>query len=148
MARIQGTARNDILRGTDRNDLISGRGGNDRLYGFGGTDVIEGDNGDDRIFGGGGRDFLDGGAGNDLLSGGGGNDIFEFTDLQNGRDVIMDFQDGTDRMRIEFEGNETFGALNIRNNAAGDAIIRWDGGFITLTDVSAARLSAADFIFG
>ena len=148
MAEFEGGARNDTLRGTAGNDFFEGKGGNDRLYGLGGNDDIEGDAGDDWLFGGAGRDILEGGIGNDRLSGGGGRDIFEFDDPANGRDVITDFQDGLDRISLEYEGDESVAGLNIRNDGNGNAIVSWDGGFVRLLDISASQLTANDFIFG
>ena len=57
------------------------------------------DGGDDRLNGGAGNDILFGGAGNDSLSGGEGEDKFVFLANSNsGKDQILDFQAGTDKV--------------------------------------------------
>jgi len=57
-ARINGTARADVLRGTAAADKIYGKAGNDRLYGLGGNDLLVGGPGVDRVFCGAGRDTV------------------------------------------------------------------------------------------
>ncbi|HEV2866866.1 MAG TPA: calcium-binding protein [Allosphingosinicella sp.] len=145
--RIEGKGGNDVLSGGGGNDKLDGGSGADRLAGGAGNDILEGESGDDILNGGLGRDILEGGTGNDRLTGGGGADIFEFEEPNNGRDVITDFQDGLDKIEIEFEGDETFGALAIHNDGSGNAIVSWDGGFVTVLNVSASQLTASDFIF-
>ncbi|HEV2746436.1 MAG TPA: hypothetical protein VGW34_03955 [Allosphingosinicella sp.] len=147
MANIDGTPGNDTIRGTAGIDNIEGKGGNDRLYGLAGNDDLEGDAGDDFLFGGGGRDILEGGLGNDRLTGGAGADIFEFDDPVTGRDVILDFEDGRDRIKVEFEGDEDIGDLRIRSDGNGNTLVSWDGGFIRVMDIAPSQLSANDFIF-
>ncbi|WP_125940117.1 Ig-like domain-containing protein, partial [Neisseria dumasiana] len=64
-------------------------------------DLLDGrsDGGDDRLNGGAGDDILFGGAGNDSLSGGEGSDKFVFLANSNsGKDQILDFQSGTDKV--------------------------------------------------
>jgi Ca2+-binding RTX toxin-like protein len=148
MAYLEGNAGNNTIRGTANADNIEGKGGNDRLYGLGGNDDLEGDAGDDWLFGGAGNDLIEGGLGNDRLSGGGGRDIFEMDDPVTGRDLITDFQDGLDRIKVEFEGDENFSDRRIREDANGNAVVAWDGGSVKLIGVGSEQLSAADFIFG
>ena len=74
MARLDGTARKDLLHGTLLGDEIYGLAGDDILYGYGGPDFLNGGPGDDRLFGGAGNDDLYGAEGNDWLSGGAGDD--------------------------------------------------------------------------
>jgi Ca2+-binding RTX toxin-like protein len=68
---------------------LSGGDGNDRLYGGEGNDTL---------LGGAGNDWLSGGEGNDLLTGGTGGDDFVFN---GGQDIISDFTNGQDRIRID-----------------------------------------------
>ena len=57
----------------------------------GGDDTLYGGGGDDTIFGQEGNDTLYGGEGNDVLHGGSGADQFVFDAINNGLDVIRDF---------------------------------------------------------
>lgn len=84
MAKIKGTARNDIINAThagtddkghkvfptDEPDQIFGLAGGDRLEGLGGGDDIDGGAGRDDISGGAGQDSLVGGTENDTIFGG------------------------------------------------------------------------------
>lgn len=58
---------------------------------MGGDDNISGGAGNDTIFGQEGHDIIYGGAGNDILSGGSGSDEFMFKAINEGVDVIRDF---------------------------------------------------------
>jgi Ca2+-binding RTX toxin-like protein len=96
MAKIKGTAGNDILTGTGGNDEIEGLAGNDVLQGLAGNDEMEGGDGLDTLDGGAGNDSLEGNKGDDTMIGGQGNDTLEWedgdgSDLMSGRaghDVI------------------------------------------------------------
>jgi Ca2+-binding RTX toxin-like protein len=145
--KIEGTRRADIINGTAQADKVEGKGGNDTISGLGGNDQLEGDGGNDILFGGDGDDIVDGGTGNDLLSGGAGRDIFEFGDALSGNDVITDFQDGVDRIEFDLLRVNSMRDITITSQADGDALISWAGGSIELQGVSAASLSAADFLF-
>ncbi|MCB9994316.1 MAG: hypothetical protein H6873_11750 [Hyphomicrobiaceae bacterium] len=104
-----GGADADALKGIGGNDKIFGEDGNDTLIGGGGRDRVKGGAGQDTIRGGGGNDFLYGDAGNDLIfgdkgrdkmRGGGGNDTFVFK-KKSGNDVILDFHNNQDTLRID-----------------------------------------------
>ena len=58
--------------------------------------------GDDTLIGGRGNDVLVGGAGNDTMRGGAGRDIFDLSvsGVAASRDVILDFQQGIDKLRL------------------------------------------------
>ena len=58
-----------------------------------------GGSGNDRLVGGNGIDKLTGGVGNDTLIGGSGNDIFQINS-GIGRDVITDYGNGNDRIKL------------------------------------------------
>ena len=90
----------DRVFGGGGNDTIHGGGGNDLLNGGAGRDVLRGQAGNDRLVGGADRDNLDGGAGDDRLVGGVGADTFVFR-KGSGTDMIADFADGADRIRID-----------------------------------------------
>ncbi|MEA5534475.1 Calx-beta domain-containing protein [Crocosphaera sp. XPORK-15E] len=105
---IFGTDVADIIDGLGGHDMIQGEGGNDTLNGGLGNDLLFGQEGSDRLLGGedndqlqGGidADFLDGGLGNDLLFGQEGEDAFFFA-ANSGRDQILDFEIGTEKIII------------------------------------------------
>jgi Ca2+-binding RTX toxin-like protein len=97
--QIFGKGGNDRLSGNAGNDQLLGESGNDILVGGGGNDVLRGGDGNDRLRGGPGNDTLFGDRGSDVLQGGGGRDIFA---LQTGagRDKILDFENGGDRLGL------------------------------------------------
>jgi Ca2+-binding RTX toxin-like protein len=65
LAKIVGTAGDDVLQGTPERDVIWGGGGNDTILGSLGNDLLCGGPGTDLIHGGRGNDIADGGAGAD-----------------------------------------------------------------------------------
>lgn len=104
---------NDFIAGGDGDDRIWGEGGSDTLLGGDGDDFLHGagggfDRSADDLRGGGGADTLWGAGGADTLTGGPGDDTFLFADVgdiapfmdtrpgQGNRDVILDFQQGSD----------------------------------------------------
>lgn len=145
--KFEGTRRADTIDGSATADKVEGKGGNDIISGLGGNDLLNGDGGDDQLFGGEGNDLLDGGIGNDRLSGGAGSDVFEFGDLVSGTDIITDFADGVDRIKFDLDHVNSMRDITITTQADGDALVSWAGGSIELSGVSAASLSAADFMF-
>jgi Ca2+-binding RTX toxin-like protein len=78
--------------------------GNDAIFGGNGDDVLNGNLGNDAIYGESGNDRILGGSGDDLLVGGDGVDAFIFQSIRSfqsgdfGRDVILDFQGGVDKL--------------------------------------------------
>ncbi|TYB84086.1 M10 family metallopeptidase C-terminal domain-containing protein [Oceaniovalibus sp. ACAM 378] len=104
--RLNGGSGNDTLFGATGNDTLIGGLGFDILSGGGGDDILLGQTGFDRLNGGAGNDDLQGNAGNDTLMGGQGDDILrggQGADLfifQSGADVIRDFQNDVDSVRI------------------------------------------------
>lgn len=117
---IKGWQNNDSLWGGDGNDELHGHAGNDRLFGGRGNDRLFGGQGNDKLDGGGQHDKMHGGAGNDILKGGigldkieggrgddilygqGNKDSFVFR-AGDGRDRIVDFQRGIDRLTLSTE---------------------------------------------
>ena len=133
-----GEAGNDLLEGGDLRDILYGGADNDILMGMSGNDVLRGEAGDDT---------LHGGAETDVLSGGAGADVFG-VEVTTGRDVVLDFEDGTDRFSL---GSDlSFDDLRIIGNAAGTvAAIRLESNDQLLTvvkNVSYSDLSEADFV--
>ena len=98
------------LIGGAKGDELAGNSKANELRGNGGDDELAGERGDDRLFGGDGRDEIDGGKGNDILVGGKGKDTltggdgidwFVFNSIDEGRDMIRDFDTrGADMDRI------------------------------------------------
>ena len=149
--RLYGNAGHDLLvggTGADRlyggagDDTLEGGAGADRLHGGAGADTLEGGADADRLYGGAGDDTLEGGAGADLLDGGAGADTLTggegkdwFTlyqgvlptdaemdgDSDRMLDVVTDFAQGTDKIKIDALGrtftdltNLGLAAFNIR----------------------------------
>ncbi len=154
---------NDI-RGASDNNIFDGAGGNDTIYGGAGHDILFGGDGNDTIDGGVGHDDIFGGRGNDTLIGGDGDDEFwsgTGTDKltgNEGRDrfaivagpnsgnkTITDFNIDAGEV-ISFGGlsHTRFEALDI-SQVGDDTLIKYDGGSLTLIEVTASKLSAANF---
>lgn len=134
----------ESIFGTDQRDRLEGRGGNDLIFGGDGKDLLAGGNGDDLLSGGRMRDKLVGGAGNDTLLGGHGPDTFVFR-ANDGDDLIEDFQDGSDIIKIN-SGASGFGDLTI-TQVGDDVHIAFSGTTITLADMLMANITDADFQF-
>ncbi|MFT7593047.1 MAG: Ca2+-binding RTX toxin-like protein [Paracoccaceae bacterium] len=82
---------NDKIVGTSANEVFLGGKGNDKIFG---------NSGDDRLLGGVGEDVIDGGRDDDLLVGGKNADIFLFRN-KYGKDVIRDFTDNSDTLKLD-----------------------------------------------
>jgi Ca2+-binding RTX toxin-like protein len=131
------------VRGGSFTDTLIGNDAANVLEGLGGADVLIGAGGDDRLDGGAGNDRLDGGTGNDVLTGGTGSDVFVFA-AGCGADTITDFTRRQDK--LELSGVAGFSSLSI-TQVGGDARIAFGTDSITLQGVSAATLTASDFLF-
>ena len=113
----------DVLWGSTGDDELWGSTGDDGLWGGTGNDVLWSEAGDDFLSGGAGDDVLSGGAGNDLFSGSVGDDVFiggQGADVfvlavEEGIDVIVDFEVGIDS--IQLFGSLTFEDLSLRGNS-------------------------------
>ncbi|MFL2801684.1 MAG: calcium-binding protein, partial [Paracoccaceae bacterium] len=73
----------EVYAGSGDDTIVAGSGVN-WIFGFDGNDVITA---------GGGDDYVAGGSGNDLISLGAGSDTVIFSEINNGTDEIIDFQD-------------------------------------------------------
>jgi Ca2+-binding RTX toxin-like protein len=192
--QIFGTEVRDILLGGNGDDHIEGGDGADLLVGGQDDDTILGGEGDDVIAGSSGNDTLDGGAGRDTISGGGGDDLIfggaggdfltgdsgadrfavrttEETGSAGARDVILDFQRGSDKIDLSqidadpgqdgdqaftFIGNAAFsghaGELRFSPSPDGDFVrvsgdVDGDGTRDFSLDVAVvSELDAADFL--
>jgi subtilisin-like proprotein convertase family protein len=118
-----GDAQDDVLRGIE--NLVGSRFG-------------------DKLVGNGGSNRLDGGGGNDVLVGGYGSDTFAFSGKSFGRDSILDFEDGVDRIDLS--------ALFLTPDAlviapyAGGAVVSTGSGSILLKGENVAWITVEDFI--
>lgn len=139
-----GTDGNDALSGGNEDNLILGLLGNDTLNGGGGNDTILGGNGRDLLAGDGGDDLLFGGDGRDRYRGGQGDDTFTLAP-QSGRDVILDFQDGSDL--IGLADGLAFADLDIVQLSNNRTAISTDGIQLgILQRVNADLINADDFV--
>ncbi len=151
--RVKAGAGDDTVLGGAGQDRLEGRTGKDSLSGEAGDDHLDGGGGQDTLDGGHGRDTLVGGAGDDVLSGGAAADVFVFGP-DDGSDLILDFQDGRDRIDLSALGLSGFAALGVPGairDLGGDALIdlsRVGGsGAVVLTGLNALDLDATDFLF-
>ena len=135
----------DRLFGNGGNDILSGGDGEDKLYGKSGNDALFGNRGRDFLVGSDGNDFLDGGDDKDTLIGGMGEDSFV---IQNrlGRDIIVDYMDGTDILVLG--DGLSFGQLNIveENNTTEIRLVEDDRLLAKLSLVSVEAIDESDFV--
>ncbi|MCI4662832.1 MAG: hypothetical protein MRY63_13555 [Neomegalonema sp.] len=153
--RFVGSKYDDTLVGSDGDDYFLGGIGNDTLIGGGGaSDRLLGQAGDDNIAGGAGLDRIDGGAGDDTLaannadgSGDGVRDQFLYTDDAFGHDLIIDFEDGLDRIYLlGLDAVDSFADLGIANDGFGNVVVTVGVQSITLSGMDASDITSADFI--
>jgi Ca2+-binding RTX toxin-like protein len=142
---INGDNGNDILRGNGDNDSLDGGNGRDQLFGGDRNDLLVGGSNNDLLRGQSNNDTLDGGSGNDTLFGEGGTDRFLLRS-GDGRDLIQDYQDGTDKFFL-VDGLQ-FSDLTIVQNINGTEISLTDTDEIlaSLNTVAANQLDALDFL--
>ena len=156
---IQGGDGVDVIRGGADDDEGRGGGGNDRVVGDRGNDLLFGEDGDDVVLGALGDDIINGGEGADRLIGGGlnaqgglsfgGADVFVFEE-GTGRDVVLDFEDGTDLLDVSDYGFTDVQPLvdGATVAASGGIVVDLGGGdAILLRGLALNQLDEADFIF-
>ncbi len=147
---LGGGTGDDYLDAGAGNDLIGAGADNDELHGGTGNDFLGGGAGNDLLYGEDGSDKLNGGSGDDTLYGGAGADQFVFTQMTSGeRDVIADFQDGIDTIRMHGIASGTqqqrFDALSI-SAVSGGVDISYGGHVIHVDGAAVSDFSTADFI--
>ncbi len=140
----------DILKGGKGIDILSGNNGNDILKGGNGNDQLNGGSGNDVLKGGGGDDILIGGNGDDILIGGEGADVFQFYSGQ-GKNVIEDFEDGTDLLDLTIFGfadaAEALSHFFERGSASNDVVgFEHNDTIIKIKGLDLADIDAADLI--
>ncbi len=120
------------------------------VAGNNGANRLDGGAGDDSLYGHGGDDTIIGGAGNDVLWGGAGADAFLYNAGGFGADLVRDFADGVDQIRVEgIAGVDDFADLAVSANGSGWAVVTFpDGSTVTLHGVTTGQVDAADFVFG
>jgi uncharacterized protein YkwD len=133
-----GNLGNDFIQGGNGNDFLLGGQENDRLYGDDGNDVISGDKG---------SDILNGNQGIDTLTGGESNDIFMLQTTQ-GRDILTDFQGGSDTIQIS--GGIRFSDLTLQSAGTNgeDTIVKVTSTgeeLAILKNILAVNLTRTDF---
>ncbi|CAM3858183.1 M10 family metallopeptidase [Paracoccus yeei] len=139
----------NVLTGNNLANLLRGGGGADTLRGGNGADRLAGEQGADHLFGGAGNDILSGGSGADLLSGGAGADTFFF---DHGADVILDFQDNLDTIRVDDAlwggaARSVAQVLRMATVVDGDLVLDFGGGHrLTVADLARPGLLADDLI--
>jgi Ca2+-binding RTX toxin-like protein len=94
-----GTEFKDRLIGGKQADSLLGEGGNDRIVCKGGDDFADGGEGNDNINAGNGDDEIIGGIGRNRIRTGRGQDICVVTP-GIGFDIVIDFQDGQDKIKL------------------------------------------------
>ncbi|WP_423207422.1 peptidase [Paracoccus yeei] len=139
----------NVLTGNNLANLLRGGGGADTLRGGNGADRLAGEQGADHLFGGAGNDILSGGSGADLLSGGAGADTFFF---DHGADVILDFQDNLDTIRVDDAlwggaARSVAQVLRMATVVDGDLVLDFGSGHrLTVADLARPGLLADDLI--
>ncbi|HIK09737.1 MAG TPA: DUF4347 domain-containing protein [Oscillatoriaceae cyanobacterium M33_DOE_052] len=131
--KLLGGAGNDLINGNEGNDSICGGDGNDTIYGGKDDDLIEAHAGDDLILG---------DLGNDTLIGGSGSDTFVLR-AGAGSDIIIDFTDGVDFLRLS--GGLTVADLTITGDANATLIKFGDELLATLGGVNFSLINETDF---
>ncbi|MCP3388849.1 hypothetical protein NLM27_08665 [Bradyrhizobium sp. CCGB12] len=122
--------RDDFSSGFAGNDVFRTGRGNDTLKGAGGDDGLYGGVGNDRLSGGDGEDLVVGGKGNDWLSGGADADTFVFG-KGSGKDLVIDFELGVDRIRLEDEASvQKVRERDLNEDGVLDTVLRLSGGSV------------------
>jgi uncharacterized protein YkwD len=144
---------NDTVFGGKQGDFLNGEAGNDFLYGNLGEDTLDGGSGDDQLYGGRDNDVVNGGAGNDTvygdlgndtLTGGGGADVLGLSASSLDRDVITDFEDGVDLLRLPNGVNEIT-IQDLGNNQTAITLTLTGEEIVRLEGIAASAITSDDF---
>ena len=131
----------------DYDNLVKGTRGNDKLRGTAFDDVLRGRSGDDTLWGYGGDDVLRSKVGNDKFWGGVGADTFVYT-TRSGRDTIMDFETGIDKIDLsEWKAIEDYADMKSHARNHGDDLwITAGKDTLIIKDFSKGELVSGDFL--
>ena len=127
-----------IANGVTIENATSGSG-HDKLIGNDAGNTLDAGAGDDDLNGGAGDDRLIGGAGTDNLTGGSGADTFVFASGDSSalsRDVIVDFEKGSDKFDLRDAGATSFIGTALFTGVAGQ--VR----YVTFTDTTVIELDS------
>ena len=145
--QLRGGSGFDTIYGGDGADDIRGDHNSDSLFGGAGGDTIEGGSFHDAIFGGTGDDFIISGTGNDTLWGEEGVDTFHFVDQLFQSDVVMDFEDGKDRLWFAPLAADEMADFTITGNGTGSVTLTLGAAVLVLNGAGPITLTADDFLF-
>lgn len=98
---ITATTSVTIAAGDNNQDVDAGLINTTNVSGTSGDDTLNGGVGSDTIDGGAGNDTITGGLNMDTLTGGTGNDTFVFANAGDRKDVITDFDDTADKIKLD-----------------------------------------------
>jgi len=114
----------------------------DYLFGNAADNILEGGDGVDRLRGHTGNDTLIGGTGDDNLIGGTGADEFVFND-GDGADVVVDFQNNTDLIRLlDYGFADVAAALATATEVGSDVVFALgDGDVLTVEDITINQIA-------
>ena len=149
---VKGFDGDDLLTGTPSSEKIEGRKGNDNISGGLGNDILKGGKGQDLLDGGDGNDVIYGGKGTDILTGGLGADQIvlsakEGVNTIDQADIINDFQDGFDKIRLDDTNFANVQILPGTGAYATDTIIQSNNQFLAvLKNTNVALINGSDFI--
>ena len=125
-------------------ETLVGGDGDDLIYGNQGTDSLIGGDDEDTLYGGQGDDTLAGGLDRDTLYGGAGSDRFVYSSVDEGTDVIQDFDITADQILVA-EGVTVRSRFQFTDSAS---LTLSSGSNITLvgvTDVDAVGVASGGF---
>ena len=154
---MSGGTGDDKMRGGEGNDDMSGGSGKDYINAGTGDDVLSGGAGNDKLVGGAGSDTIEGGAGNDHMWGGnwwkdGSEDTF-VVGAGGGKDMIHDFEAGTDKLDLSSYGLEFADIQNAMSDQGWATVIDLSqltggqtGDKLILKNVDAEELDESSFI--
>jgi Ca2+-binding RTX toxin-like protein len=140
---LTGGVDNDTMTGGNGRDNLTGNDGNDKLVGLNGDDQLFGDNGNDRLEGGNGNDLMNGGAGSDRFLCGRGRDTVVLERELFDKDIILDFQDGKDKLGIA--KTIKFGQLSMEQRGNNTQVFFRRDLLAIVRGVDAEQLTRADF---
>ncbi len=156
ISQLQGSLSTDAIVLLGGNDIAMDDAAGRIYFGNAGNDVINGGDGEDTMLGGQDNDMLTGESGNDVLSGdrgfdtltgGGGADQFLLAaSAQQGSDIITDFQDGVDKIRLP--DGVSFANLQVQASGTSTLILQNGEQLAVLSDVASSSIGRDDFVGG